>query len=102
EVEALIERYARRARRVAPPTADSSALSIGLQYVSVSAASRLPALRRLLDEVDQSRGIVYVRTDESERDVRDLIRALGYDHPGAPDDAGVRVARAAGPGESDL
>ena len=44
-VEALIERYARRARRVAPPTADANT-GISLQYVTVSSTARLPALRR--------------------------------------------------------
>lgn len=100
-VEALIERYARRARRVAPPieTADGG---VALQYVTVSSASRLPALRRLLDDADPTRGIVYVRSDESERDVRDLLRALGYGERLSPEEPGVRVARAAGAGDSDL
>lgn len=101
DVEALIERYARRARRVAP-SADTSSVGVGMQYVTVSAASRLTALRRLLDEIDPSRGVVYVRTDESEREVNDLLRALGYGHPAASAEAAVRVARAAGPGESDV
>jgi ATP-dependent RNA helicase DeaD len=102
EVEALIERYARRARRVAPPAAaEGSAEGTGLQYVSISAAARLPALRRLLDDIDPQRGLVYVRSDDSERDVRDLLRALGYSQQ-ATDDAGVRVARAAGAGEWDV
>jgi ATP-dependent RNA helicase DeaD len=101
EVEALIERYARRARRVAPPAAADGSASTGLQYVTVASASRLPALRRLLDDVDPTRGVVYVRSDDSERDVRDLLRALGY--PQQPNaDTGVRVARAAGPGEWDV
>ena len=99
EVEALIERYARRARRVAPPTADADA-GIPLQYVTVSAASRLPALRRLLDEVDPSRGLVYARSDDSERETRELLRALGYSESGS-DETWIRVARAAGP-DADL
>src|SRR5438105_14100224 len=99
--EALIQRYARRAQRVAPPSADASTIGIGIKYVSVSSASRLAALRRLLDDVDPSRGLVYVRADDSEGEVRDLLRALGYGH-GAPDESGVRVARAAGPTELDL
>jgi ATP-dependent RNA helicase DeaD len=73
-----------------------------LQYLSVGPASRLPALRRLLDDIDPSNGVVYVRSDESEREVHDLLRALGYLHEGMPDDQGVRVARAAGSGESDV
>lgn len=101
EVEALIERYARRARRVAPTPAEASDLPIPLQFVSVSGAARLPALRRLLDDIDPARGLVYVRSDESERDVRDLLRALGYPE-NASDERGVRVARAAGPGDWEV
>src|SRR6185437_3407616 len=71
EVEALIERYARRARRVAPPPAEASDVPVPLQFVSVAGAARLPALRRLLDDIDPARGLVYVRSDDSERDVRD-------------------------------
>lgn len=100
-VEEIIERYARRARRVTPPTGEPALLA-GLQYVSVGAASRLPALRRLLDDIDPANGIVYVRSDESEREVHDLLRALGYVHDGAPEGHGVRVARAAGSGELDV
>jgi ATP-dependent RNA helicase DeaD len=101
EVEALIERYARRARRVAPPGGEAGDVGIPLQYVTVSSASRLLALRRLLDDVDPSRGIVYVRTDDSERETRELLRALGYGDS-SRDDAAVRVARAAGATETDL
>ena len=57
-------------------TADAVALAVGLQYVSVSAGSRLPALRRLLDDIDPLRALVYVRADESEREVRDLVRPM--------------------------
>lgn len=100
-VEALIERYARRARRVAPTT-EALEGGVPIQYVTTSAVSRLPALRRVLDDLDPARGIVYVRTDESEHDVRDLLRALGYHEPQAPDQPGVHVARSASAGESDL
>jgi ATP-dependent RNA helicase DeaD len=62
----------------------------------------LPALRRLLDELDPSRGLVYVRGDDSERDVRDLLRALGYGEQRTTDDAGVRVGRAAGAAAWDV
>jgi ATP-dependent RNA helicase DeaD len=101
-VEAVIERYARRARRVAPVAEGAAEAGIPIQYVSVSSASRLPALRRLLDDLDPVRGIVYVRTDDSERDVQDLLRALGYGDSRSPEAPGVRVARAAGAGESDV
>src|SRR5690348_5556068 len=100
-VEALIERYARRARRVAPAE-NAGDGGTPIEYVTVSAASRLPALRRVLDDVDPVRGIVYVRGDDSEGDVRDLLRALGYRDTASPEEPGVRVARAAGAGESEL
>ena len=103
EVEALIERYARRARRVAPTATEAASDSgVSLQYLTISGGGRLPALRRLLDDVDPTRAVVYVRTDESERDARDLLRALGYSDRGTPDESGVRVARAAGAGDLDV
>jgi len=102
QVEALIERYARRARRVAPTAPATAESGLTLQYVTSSVASRLPALRRLLDDTDPVRAVVYVRTDDSERDVRDLLRALGYSQNTEPNEPGVHVARAAGAGDWDL
>ena len=92
-VEALIERYARRARRVAPTSEEGGAGS-RVEYVTVSGVSRLPTLRRLLDDLEPMRAVVYVRSDESERDAADLLRALGYDATG--NTSTVRVARAVG------
>jgi hypothetical protein len=43
EVEALIERYARRARRVTPPTAEG-ATPLAIRYVSTSPGGRIGAL----------------------------------------------------------
>lgn len=97
DLETLIERYARRARRVAPAASNAS-VTPKLEYVSVSTVSRLPVLRRLLDHVDPARAVVYVRTDESERATRDLLRALGY-HGEA---SAVRVARGAVAAAVDL
>lgn len=101
EVEALIERYARRARRVAPAVAEGDA-GTALEYVTVSSVSRLPALRRLLDELDPSRGIVYVRSDESEREASDLVRALGYGMADGEAEGTVRVARSGGTEPTDV
>jgi ATP-dependent RNA helicase DeaD len=106
EMEELIERYARRARRVAPSTAEGAA--VPLEYVTVSAVSRLSALRRLLDELDPADAVVYTRTDDSEFDVGGMLRALGYGggvHGGNTSDAAaaaVRVTRAGGGAESEL
>lgn len=90
-VEELIERYARRARRVvaAPNEADQPAR---IEYVSTSALSRLSALRRLLDELNPTSALVFARED-SEAPIRDLLRSLGYRAP----DAAVRVGRVADP-----
>jgi hypothetical protein len=87
EVEALVERYARRARRVAgaPPAAPLPTA----RYVTVTDGSRPAALRRLLDDLDPPSAFVYTRTDRSERAVRELLGALGYAGAKAP----VRVAR---------
>ncbi len=88
DVDALVERYARRARRVVAPPGDELA-GVVLQYVTSSAYTRLPVLRRLVDDVDPVTATVYVRTDESEREVAELLRSLGYHGPDAP----IRVSR---------
>jgi ATP-dependent RNA helicase DeaD len=87
-VEELIERYARRARRVVA-SRTGEITPIPVQYVSVSAFGRAAALRRVLDELNPDSAAVYVRTDESNEVVADLLRALGYDGP----DASVRITR---------
>lgn len=87
-VEALIERYARRARRVTPPVAEAGA-PIPISYVSTSASARVGALRRVVDQLDPASAAVFVRSDESERVVREALGSLGY----GGDDAPVRVAR---------
>lgn len=92
-VEQLIERYARRARRVVAPTSDTDR-PFDLRYVTVSAATRLTALRRLLDEIDPRSAMVFARPDSAEPQVRELLAALGYAGP----DAAVTVGREGGPG----
>src|SRR5262249_12976402 len=72
-VEALIERYARRARRVGSP-ASAEGQSINLDYVTVSPSARLEMLRRILDEIDPRSALVFAR--ESEEQVRSLLVAL--------------------------
>ena len=93
DVEALIERYARRARRVtsAPNAIDQP---IAVEYLTTSANARLAALRRLLDTTNPASATVFVRDESVEREVRDTLRSLGY----AGNDAVVRVERVAPPG----
>lgn len=94
-VEALIERYARRARRViAPPSEPGQPMTI--QYVAVAPQGRLAALRRVLDDQNPASAIVFVREESSEHEVAALLRSLGYS--GAA--ANVHAARAASPDTS--
>jgi ATP-dependent RNA helicase DeaD len=90
-VDELIERYARRARRVVPTPAQEGE-SIALDYVTVSPGARLDMLRRVLDDVDPKSALIFAR--EAETEVRSLLRALGYDAPDSP----VAVGHAAAPG----
>ncbi len=89
-VEALAERYARRARRIIAATS-GEALGIRIEYLSVSPYTRGPALRRLLDQVDPAAAVIYTRNADSEEDARSVLRALGY-----RDTDPVRLARTAG------
>jgi len=91
-VEALIERYARRARRVLSP-ASETAEGTPLQYVTVAPEGRMTALRRVLDDQDPVSAVVFVREENSERAVESLLRSLGYS--GA--NAAVHAGRAAAP-----
>lgn len=92
-VDTLIERYARRARRVVAPPSDADQPR-DLEIVTVSAPNRLEVLRRLLDSLDPRSAMVFAREGENETRVRDLLSALGYRGPEAP----IVVGRAAAPG----
>jgi ATP-dependent RNA helicase DeaD len=92
-IEELLERYARRARRVIAPIAETDQ-PIPVQYVTVSAHSRLASLRRLLDETDPPSALVFVRDGASRVEVADLLTALGY----SGEDSAIRVGLAAAPG----
>jgi ATP-dependent RNA helicase DeaD len=92
-VEELLERYARRARRVvASISATDEPLSI--EFATTSAESRLGTLRRTLDAIDPASAVVFVRDRDSDVRVRDLLRSLGY----ASDDAPIRAGLTAAPG----
>jgi len=87
-VEELLERYARRARRVVAPASQADE-PVHLSYMTVSPRARLEALRRVLDELDPRSAMVFAREDQTEKDVRSLLRALGYAGPDAAVTAGV-------------
>ena len=85
-VEQLIERYARRARRVQP--AASELAPVSLSYVATAETGRMTALRRTLDALDPDSALVITR-DPATREVIDAaLRSLGYGGDAAP----VRVS----------
>ena len=77
EVEALVERYARRPRRVGSAPADAVE-PLAVRYLITGATMRSSALRHLLDALDPASAAIYVRAHDSEGDVRDTLRTLGY------------------------
>jgi ATP-dependent RNA helicase DeaD len=82
-VESLIERYARRARRViATPTADTTPISV--EYVTTAESARGVMLRRLLDALDLDNASVFVRGERSTSEASDLLRSLGYSGEKSP------------------
>ena len=91
ELEALVERYARRARRVAEPAAATDVAPLSADYVAVTDASRLVTLRRLLDALDMPRAVLYARDAILREQAAGVVRALGY-----PTDAVRVVGEAAG------
>ncbi len=91
EIDELVERYARRARRVATA---GEGKPTPIEYVSVSSSSRLATLRRLLDDTDPKSATVFVRDRDSIDEVNDLLRSIGYGAEGS-----VRVGMTAAPGE---
>ena len=81
-VDAFVERYLRRARRVDEREVPESAEPLSLRYVTATASSRLAALRRLLDDLDPPSAAVVVGSGEADAAVSSLLRALGYGSDG--------------------
>ena len=86
--EALIERYARRARRETEPAGEPGP-ALSAEYVAAPASGRSAALRRLLDALDLPAAVLYARDERVRDEAVRTARALGY-----PGDA-VRVAGSA-------
>ena len=93
-IENLVERYARRARRVgaaetvAPEVPPDYELPI-IRYVTVAASARPGALRKLLDDLDPPSAIVVVRDQSAEEQATHTLRTLGYHE----DDRTINVSR---------
>ena len=77
EVDALVERYARRARRMQAAGTEAAG-PVSLSYVAVGEVARPMALRRILDTLDPESAFVVTRTAESRADVAAQLRSLGY------------------------
>jgi ATP-dependent RNA helicase DeaD len=90
-VENLIERYARRARRViAAPAADTTPIAI--EYVTTAESARSVTLRRLLDALDLDNAAVFARGQDSSAEASNLLRSLGYTGDRSP----VRLSHGGG------
>ena len=93
-VEDLVERYARRSRRVAPAetevpqTPENYELPI-IRYVTVANNARASALRRLLDDLDPPSAAIVARDEGAAADAARTVRTLGYHE----DDTTIRVTR---------
>jgi ATP-dependent RNA helicase DeaD len=93
-VENLVERYARRARRVGP--ADMVAPEVPADYempivkfVTVAGGARASALRRLLDDLDPPSALIVARDETAATEAARTLRTLGYHE----DDESIAVTR---------
>lgn len=88
-VEDLVERYARRARRVAlaevevPQTPADYQLP-HIKYVTIGGNARAASLRRLLDDLDPPSATIIARGGGAIAQVRHTLRTLGYRHNDDP------------------
>ena len=89
--EALIERYARRARRAVEVPAADQPTPLAAEYVAASPTARGASLRRLLDALDLPRAELYARSASVRAEGTTIARALGY-----PADA-VRITSGGAP-----
>ncbi|HET9013753.1 MAG TPA: hypothetical protein VFN38_18140, partial [Gemmatimonadaceae bacterium] len=76
--EALIERYARRARRAVETPPEAGATPVNVEYVTTAGTARAATLRRLLDALDLPRAVLYARTEAARHESLRVARALGY------------------------
>jgi ATP-dependent RNA helicase DeaD len=93
-VDDIVERYARRARQVG--VADSGVQAMPenyelpiIRHVTVGAAARPAALRRLLDDLNPPSAVIVARDPETLENARQTLRTLGYHE----DDANMRVTQ---------
>ena len=93
-VENLVERYARRARRVgaaeseAPNMPENYELPI-IRHITIGAGARPAALRRLLDDLNPPSALIVARDAPTTESARQTLRTLGYHD----DDPNIRVTQ---------
>lgn len=93
-IENLVERYARRARRVgtaeteAPQMPENYELPI-IRHITVGASARPAALRRLLDDLNPPSAVIVARDDPTAEGAKQVLRTLGYHD----DDPNIRVTQ---------
>lgn len=78
QLDAFVERYLRRARRIGDVEAEGERPSVPMQYLTVSAVARGAALRRLLDDLDPPSFSVVAESSEDASTIERQLRALGY------------------------
>ncbi|HEX6628435.1 MAG TPA: hypothetical protein VF105_10785 [Gemmatimonadaceae bacterium] len=93
-VENLVERYARRPRRVGSAETEAPAVPADyempiIRYVTVAASARAGSLRRLLDDLDPPSAIIVARDQRAADDATHTLRTLGYHQ----DDKTINVTR---------
>ena len=76
--EALIERYARRARRAVETAPGEHVSPLAAEYVATSPSGRAGSLRRLLDALDLPRAVMYARSQTARDEAMTIARSLGY------------------------
>jgi ATP-dependent RNA helicase DeaD len=93
-VENIVERYARRARQVGVADSEMQAMPENyelpiIRHVTVGAAARPAALRRLLDDLNPPSAVIVARDSETLESARQTLRTLGYHD----NDTNMRVTR---------
>ena len=93
-VENLVERYARRARRVGPADIEAPQVPVDyempiIKYVTVAGTARASALRRLLDDLDPPSAVIVARDEAAATEATLTLRTLGYHE----DDESITVTR---------
>jgi len=93
-LEAFVERYARRARRMGAPETEAPQVPAGyevpiVRYVTVARSARASALRKLLDDLDPPSAVIVARDAAAASEATQILRTLGYHQ----DDKAINVAR---------